>query len=173
MECVWKENFLLGKLADPNECGKRILELWNANKHVDKEDIVADSLVEGSPFHSIIWKDSDDVAARKYRLDLAGEVLRSIELITYKSDGSLMKVRLVENLIVETTSPTQQMVQRNTYVPIQVIRAERPLFEQLLQELDRIIDTYREKRNKLIIYANGNEAILDAIKTLDDKIQKP
>jgi len=145
------------------------LDMWNQNGKIEKEDIVADAEHEDSPFRPMIFRESDEEAARKHRLALAGEIIRSINVVGYGNGGEKIVTRLVEKLSI-VTHESDTMVERNTYVPINVIVGKPSLLGQLLKGLDRTIDEYEQKRNRLKAYASTNEDVISQIESRDTRI---
>jgi hypothetical protein len=171
MEFEWKEQFVDGRFADAAACGNRILELWNLNGKIEKEDIVVDAENENSPFRPMIFRESDEEAARKHRLALAGDIIRSIHVVSYGNSGEKIVTRLVEKLSI-ITHESNAVVERNTYVPINVIMERPTLLTQLLKGLDRTIDEYQQKRDRLKAYASANACVMGELKTRDDRVRR-
>lgn len=171
MEFEWKEQFVDGRYADAAACGNRIMELWNDNGKVDKEDIVKDAESEISPFHTMIFRDDDATAANKYRHELAAHALRSIYVVNYDGAGNKVCTRLVEKLSIITYDSGKTM-ERNTYVPINVIVGKPKLLTQLLAGLDRTIEDYKQKRDRLRSYAADTPGVLSEIKARDSRLME-
>jgi len=119
----------------------------------------------------MIFRESDEAAACRYRLFLAGEIIRSINVVSYGNGGEKIVTRLVEKLTI-VTNESEKVTTRNTYVPVNVIIAKPSLLGQLLKELDKTIDEYAQKRNRLKAYASAREGVLVQLETRDSRMME-
>jgi len=171
MEFEWKEGFIDGKHIDATECGNRILSLWESKQSLNKIDILEDAQKEDSPFRALIFRDEDTVAAQKYRLHLAGDLMRAINVVSYTSDGKKVSVRLVEKLtILMKTTGSNKLVPCQTFVPINIIMTSPSLLDQLLTNIDGTIEEYRTKRSRLKEYAAEKPIIMEKLQERDNRV---
>jgi hypothetical protein len=90
------------------EYGKRID--WLVSKQggsITSKEVLEDAKKTTSPLHGYFeWDDS--VAAEKYRISQAGYLLRSIEVVITRPDGTEMQVRQYYSIKNETDEGTEQ-----------------------------------------------------------------
>ena len=104
--------------ADEQAIGKRIVEdLGGDGKIATAEQVVEDAKSEDSPMHSLIFEDTDEVAAYKHRLQLSRQLVNSVcwEIIKpeKQEDGSVREVTIVNAM---THISNQKGYQQTVYI---------------------------------------------------------
>ena len=128
------------------EYGKRID--WLASKQsgsITPKEVLADAMNKTSPLHGYFeWDNS--IAAEKWRVSQANYLLRSIEVVVTRSDGTEMQVRQYYSITEQTEDGREQ-----SYYMLGVV----------LNDADKraavIADAFREVENWRLRYEQYSE----------------
>lgn len=128
------------------EYGKRID--WLASKQsgsITPEEVLEDAKNKTSPLHGYFeWDDS--LAAEKWRVTQANYLLRSIEIVVTRSDGTEMQVRQYYSIIEET-----EQGQTQSYYMLGVVLNDAE------KRAAVIADAFREVENWRLRYEQYSE----------------
>lgn len=88
MECQWKRRFPYASLADPVKVKEELDEI--ATEHggqVEADMVVEKATARSSEMHPIIFRETEQAAAYERRLQLARQVMNSIQIEYSESPG--------------------------------------------------------------------------------------
>lgn len=118
--------------------------------------IAAAAADPGSPLYGYVYGDSDADAARKYRVDLAGHLARSIR-VTVVHEGVRREMRAFYPVAVE-----QHVGGPRQYVPVTVVAERIDLADQVRQDLWRQLVTWRSRAKDFEEFFDAIVAAIDA-----------
>ena len=103
--------------VDANVAGEELQRIYAEHGKVEPEDVVEESKPYDAPLHNCFeW--NNDVAADKYRIEQARNIIRSIRVEVTTETGHDVEIRAFESV-------------RTEYHPIQVIRQNADMMEEL------------------------------------------
>jgi hypothetical protein len=158
MTYKWKTGWA-GRRVPAQVAGERLEEIRKRGK-LTPQAVLADAKSEKSPLHPCFEWDNG-VAAEKYRLEQAGQLLRSIEVVYQVPKGRKLPVRAFVNVRKEG---------ERQYTSIQAAVRHVGMREQLLAEALLEIRAWQRKYDALKELSGVFAALAQPLKKLEKKI---
>lgn len=151
VECSWKPNTRIP--VRPEVAAVELRKVYEQHRAVTPAAVVEAASNEESPLHPAFeWDDTE--AAKAYREQQAGHMIRSLVVTYRKSDGELTPpIRAFVKLVSSADDPalgieTEEAVQPKVYLPIRQVMDEadhrRRYVRQAMQELSTWRRRYRD-----------------------------
>lgn len=151
--------------GDAQACGEKLVELSTRLKRApDRPDVLREAERPGSPFRKHVFQDDDETAARRWRLERAGELLRTIEVIAIRDGDSAEKKAGID--VVEIGVPVVQYVDGAGYRMFQDIMTDSDLKAQALQTILLGLEQWKTKLERFQELSRAFKKIITKTKAL-------
>lgn len=125
--------------------GEEFERIYRERGRLDPEDVVNESREEGAPLHPCFeWDDA--VAAEKYRVTQAGNIIRALVAVDSTAEGAQTETRAFVH------------VQRD-YHPISIVVNDTDMMAELLESAEKDLTAFQRKYSEL----KQLTGVLDAI----------
>jgi len=143
------------------EYGEELARLEKELGFLSPENVTTAAEKKDSPLHEVFeWNENS--AARKWRLEQARNLLRSIEVETALKDGTTRRIRAFLNV---------KLVQKNTperkYINVETVAKSPPLRVQIIEQAKQELIHWKERYK---LYSQEFDEIFELIEKVQEEI---
>lgn len=156
-EFGWKDGFRMK--GDAQRCGERYVELAEKLGHAPgRDEVYEDACRASSPFRPDVFADNDAVAARKWRLEVAGQIIRGIEIVTIRDPSAAERKTGIE--VVEVRLPIAQHVEGHGYQMFHEVMTDADLRAAALASIVAGLEQWKAKLQRFETLARDFDKLI-------------